>query len=84
MTGIHSYSRATAPFEGVQLDVEWLQTVIEFEHGWVFLIAAGEGAFLAAAAEHSCDIEEFTERLGDTMPALTAGSGARGGRTGDE
>ena len=84
MTGIHAYSRATAPFAGGQQDDEWMQTVIEFEHGWVFLIAAGEGAFLAAAAEHTCDIEEFTVRLGDTMAALTAGSATRGGRTGDE
>ncbi|MFE6196081.1 roadblock/LC7 domain-containing protein [Streptomyces sp. NPDC057838] len=80
MTGIHAYSRATAPFAGGELDDEWSQTIIEFQHGWVFLIAAGEGAFLAAAAEHDCDIEEFAARLSDAMPASQAavpGEGAR-------
>ncbi len=73
MTGIHAYSRATAPFAGGERDDEWSQTVIEFQHGWVFLIAAGEGAFLAAAAEHDCDIEEFAARLSDAMPASLPG-----------
>lgn len=73
MTGIHAYSRATAPFAGGEADDEWSQTVIEFQHGWVFLIAAGEGAFLAAAAEHDCDIEEFAARLTDAMPASQPG-----------
>ncbi|MET9394869.1 roadblock/LC7 domain-containing protein [Streptomyces sp. NPDC006624] len=78
MTGIHAYSRATAPFAGGALDDEWSQTVIEFQHGWVFLISAGEGAFLAAAAEHDCDIEEFTARLSDAMPASASLPLARG------
>ncbi|WP_437043559.1 roadblock/LC7 domain-containing protein [Streptomyces sp. enrichment culture] len=77
MTGIHAYSRATAPFAGGELDDEWSQTVIEFQHGWVFLIAAGEGAFLAAAAEHDCDIEEFAARLSDAMPASPGVPGER-------
>ncbi len=69
MTGIHAYSRATASFAGGELDDEWNQTVIEFRHGWVFLIASGAGAFLAAAAEPDCDIEEFATRLSDVTPA---------------
>ncbi|MEW2497612.1 roadblock/LC7 domain-containing protein [Streptomyces nodosus] len=72
MTGIHAYSRVTSQFAGVEEDAEWRQTVIEFQHGWIFLIAAGAGAFLAAAAEHDCDIEEFTTRLHDIVPKLTA------------
>ncbi|MCX3064078.1 roadblock/LC7 domain-containing protein [Streptomyces beihaiensis] len=72
MTGIHAYSRATAPFASGLRDDGWRQTVIEFQHGWIFLIAAGDGAFLAAAAESECDIEEFTTRLSDLAPALTA------------
>ncbi|GGT04782.1 roadblock/LC7 domain-containing protein [Streptomyces chromofuscus] len=83
MTGIHAYSRATAPFAGGLQDDEWRQTVIEFQHGWIFLIAAGDGAFLAAAAEHDCDIEEFTTRLSDVVPKLLARQTSRGGRAGD-
>lgn len=83
MTGIHSYSRVTSQFAGGLKDAEWRQTVIEFQHGWIFLIAAGEGAFLAAAAEHDCDIEEFTTRLHDAVPMLSAGGGPRGERGGD-
>ncbi|MEV7106156.1 roadblock/LC7 domain-containing protein [Streptomyces atroolivaceus] len=77
MTGIHAYSRVTSQFAGVQEDAAWRQTVIEFQHGWIFLISAGTGAFLAAAAEHDCDIEEFTTRLHEVIPKLTP-SAARG------
>ncbi|MFJ4688834.1 roadblock/LC7 domain-containing protein [Streptomyces sp. NPDC091377] len=80
MMGLHAYSRATSHFSGAPDEADWRQTVIEFQHGWVFLIAAGDGAYLAAAAEHDCDIEEFTTRLQDVVPAL---SGApRGGTAG--
>ncbi|MFF7403332.1 roadblock/LC7 domain-containing protein [Streptomyces murinus] len=72
MTGIHAYSRATAQFAGVQPDASWRQTVIEFQHGWIFLISAGRGAFLAAAAQHDADIEEFTTRLHRVVPRLGA------------
>ncbi|MFB0626322.1 roadblock/LC7 domain-containing protein [Streptomyces sp. AB3(2024)] len=74
MTGIHAYSRVTSQFAGVVEDAEWRQTVIEFQHGWIFLIAAGPDALLAAAAEHDCDIEEFTMRLHEVVPRLTAGA----------
>ncbi|MFI8005064.1 roadblock/LC7 domain-containing protein [Streptomyces sp. NPDC086010] len=78
MTGIHAYSRVTSQFAGVLEDAEWRQTVIEFQHGWIFLMAAGPGAFLAAAAEHDCDIEEFTTRLHEVVPKLTAAKPAKG------
>ncbi|MCY0938765.1 roadblock/LC7 domain-containing protein [Streptomyces sp. H34-S4] len=71
MTGIHAYSRVTSQFAGVVEDAQWRQTVIEFQHGWIFLMAAGPDAFLAAAAEHDCDIEEFTTRLHEVVPRLT-------------
>ncbi|MEU9334397.1 roadblock/LC7 domain-containing protein [Streptomyces sp. NPDC048290] len=80
MMGLHAYSRATSPFTGGLEDPRWRQTVIEFQHGWVFLISAGDGAYLAAAAEHDCDIEEFTTRLQDVVPVLTGTP--RGGTVG--
>ncbi|MFF4574496.1 roadblock/LC7 domain-containing protein [Streptomyces sp. NPDC001410] len=78
MTGIHAYSRATSQFAGVGQDAQWRQTVIEFQHGWIFLISAGRGAFLAAAAEHDADIEEFTTRLHRVVPRLSAYMAPRG------
>ncbi|WP_406409578.1 roadblock/LC7 domain-containing protein [Streptomyces sp. NBC_01643] len=78
MTGIHAYSRATSQFMGTLNEAEWRQTVIEFRHGWIFLIAVGEAALLAAAAEHDCDIEEFTTRLHDVVPSLVMGGTSRG------
>ncbi|MCZ0991398.1 roadblock/LC7 domain-containing protein [Streptomyces diastatochromogenes] len=78
MTGIHAYSRATSQFAGVGQEAQWRQTVIEFQHGWIFLISAGRGAFLAAAAEHDADIEEFTTRLHQVVPRLNAYSAPRG------
>ncbi|MFE2103213.1 roadblock/LC7 domain-containing protein [Streptomyces sp. NPDC059468] len=78
MTGIHAYSRATSQFAGVGQDAQWRQTVIEFQHGWIFLISAGRGAFLAAAAEHDADIEEFTTRLHQVVPRLSSYMAPRG------
>ncbi|MEV7687842.1 roadblock/LC7 domain-containing protein [Streptomyces bungoensis] len=78
MTGIHAYSRATSQFAGVAADAQWRQTVIEFQHGWIFLISAGRGAFLAAAAEHDADIEEFTTRLHEVVPRLSGYLAPRG------
>ncbi|MDQ0777649.1 putative regulator of Ras-like GTPase activity (Roadblock/LC7/MglB family) [Streptomyces aurantiacus] len=78
MTGIHAYSRAAAQFAGGPRDAEWQQTIIEYQHGWVFLIAAGDDDFLAAAAEHDCDIEEFTSRLCDVVPDLLGREARRG------
>ncbi|WP_211231114.1 roadblock/LC7 domain-containing protein [Streptomyces sulphureus] len=79
MTGIHSYSRATAQFAGALEDVHWRQTVIEFQHGWIFLIEVGRGSFLAAAADHNADIEDLTTRLHRVVPHL--GLGATAGRS---
>ncbi|MFD7409437.1 roadblock/LC7 domain-containing protein [Streptomyces sp. NPDC059866] len=72
MTAIHAYSRATSPFAGAVENASWRQTVIEYQHAWIFLINAGRGRLLAAAAEHDSDIEEFTTRLHDVVPRLSA------------
>ncbi|MFE5399905.1 roadblock/LC7 domain-containing protein [Streptomyces sp. NPDC056580] len=78
MTGIHAYSRATSQFAGPDAAAQWRQTVIEFQHGWIFLISAGPGAFLAAAAEHDADIELFTTRLHQVVPRLNGYLAPRG------
>ncbi|MGW5372937.1 DUF4232 domain-containing protein [Streptomyces sp. NPDC004011] len=45
---------------------------------WIFLISAGQGAFLAAAAEHDADIELFTTRLHQVVPRLNGYVAPRG------
>ncbi|MGY0490989.1 roadblock/LC7 domain-containing protein [Streptomyces sp. WG-D5] len=77
MTGIHANSRAAGQFAGPASNVTWQQTAIEFQHGWILLNAAGEGALLAASADHGCDIEELTTRLHELGPKV-ASAGAPG------
>jgi predicted regulator of Ras-like GTPase activity (Roadblock/LC7/MglB family) len=78
MAGMQSLSRATSHFAGPGEDRQWNQTIIEFSHGWIFLIGAGQGAYLAAAAEHDADIEEFTARLHQAVPRLDTHLASRG------
>lgn len=72
MTGIHANSRATAQFAGPPTNAVWQQTAIEFQHGWIFLIAAGDGVLLAASADHDCNIEALTARLHEVAPKIAA------------
>lgn len=76
MTGIHANSRAAAQFAGATADVAWQQTAIEFQHGWIFLIAAGDGALLAASADHDCNIEHLTSQLHAAELRIAASAGA--------
>ncbi|MEU8934325.1 roadblock/LC7 domain-containing protein [Streptomyces sp. NPDC048409] len=77
MTGIHAYSRAAERFTGAGRGGRWRQTVIEYRHGWVFLISARDGALLVGAAGTDTDIERFTARLHQVAPGLGAGHGVR-------
>jgi predicted regulator of Ras-like GTPase activity (Roadblock/LC7/MglB family) len=71
MTGMQSLSRATALFAGPDEEPQWKQTVIEFSHGWIFLMSAGHGACLAAAAAPETDIGDITARMHQLMPRLS-------------
>ena len=73
MSGMQSLSRATAHFAGPagpDDGAKWKQTVIEFSHGWIFLIAAGQGAYLAVAAAPDTDIQEITFRMHQLVSRL--------------
>ncbi|MGW0735161.1 roadblock/LC7 domain-containing protein [Streptomyces sp. NPDC002851] len=62
LSGVQSISRSTAEFCG-RPDTPWQQTLIEFAHGYVFLVAAGEGAYLAVSTTENVDMEAVTYRM---------------------
>ncbi|MGW2182042.1 roadblock/LC7 domain-containing protein [Streptomyces sp. NPDC001732] len=70
MSSMQSLSRAVAPFIGAQVPGRWRQTLLEYEHGWIFLIAAGSGAYLAAAAAADVDMEAMSFRMQQQVTAL--------------
>ncbi|MBD0739885.1 roadblock/LC7 domain-containing protein [Streptomyces sp. CBMA29] len=64
MSGMQSLSRTVSDFVGGDdARQEWRQTLVEFDHGWVFLISAGEGAYLAVSASPDADLAEITFRM---------------------
>jgi predicted regulator of Ras-like GTPase activity (Roadblock/LC7/MglB family) len=62
MSGVQSLSRSLGFFcEDPQQ--RWRQTLVEFDGGWVFLISAGEGAYLAVSASPDVDMQDITFRM---------------------
>ncbi|MGD3111249.1 roadblock/LC7 domain-containing protein [Streptomyces sp. YGL11-2] len=79
MSGMQSLSRTVADFcsgTGPNTRPQWRQTLVEFDHGWVFLISAGEGAYLAVSASPDVDMAEISFRMqqlvGQLGKALTS------------
>ncbi|MBY8887899.1 MULTISPECIES: roadblock/LC7 domain-containing protein [Streptomycetaceae] len=62
LSGLQSISRSTAEFCD-RPDTVWRQTLIEFADGFVFLVAAGPGAYLAVSAAAEVDMEAVTFRM---------------------
>lgn len=85
MSGLQALARSTADFCG-DTGGGWQQTVTEFRCGYVFLVAAGPGAYLALSATEKVDMEavsfrlqELVQRLGKELtspPRVDAGSPA--------
>jgi predicted regulator of Ras-like GTPase activity (Roadblock/LC7/MglB family) len=69
MSSMQSLSRAVAPFVGGGTGT-WKQTLIEYDGGWIFLIAAGSGAYLAASAALDVDMETMSFRMQKQVAAL--------------
>jgi predicted regulator of Ras-like GTPase activity (Roadblock/LC7/MglB family) len=62
MSGMQSLSRTVAGFGGDGA-MRWRQTLVEFDSGFVFLISAGEGAYLAVSASPQVDMADITFRM---------------------
>ncbi len=69
MSALQSLARATAEFCG-QGSAEWQQTVSEFTDGYVFLAAAGPGAYLAVSATARVDMEAVSFRIQELVQRL--------------
>ncbi|MET8541658.1 roadblock/LC7 domain-containing protein [Kitasatospora sp. NPDC004799] len=69
MSSMQSLSRAVAPFVG-GAGGAWRQTLLEYDHGWIFLIAAGSGAYLAASTAPDVDMEAMSFRMQQQVGAL--------------
>ncbi|HEY8981334.1 roadblock/LC7 domain-containing protein [Streptomyces roseirectus] len=62
MSGVQSLSRSLA-FFCEDRSQQWRQTLVEFDGGWVFLISAGEGAYLGVSATPDVDMQDITFRM---------------------
>ncbi|MEU6480324.1 roadblock/LC7 domain-containing protein [Streptomyces sp. NPDC047017] len=69
MSGVQSLSRTLAFFceDPAQ---RWRQTLVEFDGGWVFLISAGEGAYLGVSASPDVDMADITFRMQQLVAQL--------------
>ena len=62
MSGLQSLSRSLSFFVD-RSDLRWQQTLVEFDGGWIFLISAGDGAYLAVSASSDVDMADITFRM---------------------
>lgn len=69
MSALQSLARGAAEFCG-DPDTSWRQTVTEFNDGYVFLVAAGPGAYLAVSTTEHVDLETVSFRLQELVQRL--------------
>ncbi|MEU8973103.1 MULTISPECIES: roadblock/LC7 domain-containing protein [Streptomyces] len=70
MSSMQSLSRAVAHFVGAGHGI-WKQTLLEYDGGWIFLSAAGQGSYLAVSAALDVDMEAVSFRMQKTVNALS-------------
>jgi hypothetical protein len=69
MAGLQSLARNAAEFCR-DPNTRWLQTISEFDGGYVFLVAAGPGAYLAMSTSDKVDMEAVSFRLQELVQRL--------------
>lgn len=69
MAGLQSLARSSAEFCD-DPHTTWRQTVSEFDDGYVFLVAAGPGAYLAVSTSEKVDMEAVSFRLQELVQRL--------------
>jgi predicted regulator of Ras-like GTPase activity (Roadblock/LC7/MglB family) len=70
MSSIQSLCRAVSGFVDGGGPGLWKQTLVEYDGGWIFLVAAGSGAYLAVSAALDVDMEAMSFRMQKTVSAL--------------
>ena len=69
MSGLQALARTTSEFCG-DAPTEWAQTITEFRCGYVILVAAGPGAYVAVSATEKVDMETVSFRLQELVQRL--------------
>ncbi|GAA3808203.1 roadblock/LC7 domain-containing protein [Streptomyces chiangmaiensis] len=69
MSSMQSLSRAVSGFVAGGKGV-WKQTLMEYDGGWIFLKAAGSGAYLAVSTALDVDMELMALRMHQVVTAL--------------
>ncbi len=80
VSGLQSLSRGSAEFADCQ-NSPWQQTMVEYGGGYIFLMAAGDGAYLAVSSSERADVgaisyamEKTIARLGQEMNVPSRGT----------
>ncbi|MFI9210323.1 roadblock/LC7 domain-containing protein [Streptomyces sp. NPDC053253] len=74
-SGMQSLSRNAADFVGADA-ITWHQTMIHYDGGYLFLVAASTSSYLVASATNDVDVLAFSDRMAKVVerlgPALAA------------
>lgn len=68
-TGMQSLSHIGARFVQEQ-PTPWQQTMVSYEHGFMFVLAAGDSSFLVVSAAHDVDIEGLSYHMAKAVDSL--------------
>lgn len=70
MSSVQSLSRAMMEFAGPGAST-WRQTMMEFDEGFMFLAAAGQGAHLMVSTTRDVDMEDVVFRMQQLVQQLS-------------
>jgi predicted regulator of Ras-like GTPase activity (Roadblock/LC7/MglB family) len=70
-SGMQSLSRSGGDFVS-ERETAWQQTMVQFEDGFLFVIAAADGAYLVASAGPDVDISAFSYDMAKIVERLGA------------
>ncbi|WP_329456011.1 roadblock/LC7 domain-containing protein [Streptomyces sp. NBC_01497] len=68
VSGMQALSREAAQF--ADSDGAWEMTMIQYRTGYLFVMAAGDGSYLALAADADADVENVSYAMEETVDRL--------------